>query len=378
MHYKIAFRPNFLILAVLLSGVFACQNDPSATTENTDGPFVRVEGKTMGTYYRVQYQDSLGRDFQKELDALLIELNNELSTYIDTSTISVFNQKEEGLELGEALEVIDVNDLKFNTSDSLKNAHFARNLALSRQIFEQTQGHFDPTVMPLVNYWGFGYTAKKPVTAVDSQKVAGLKDLVGFDKVTIEGEFLRKAQPGVQLDFSAIAKGYAVDELARFLDGKGAQNYLVDIGGEMVASGVNLKGSPWKIGINTPKADAELSDYEVIVELQDVALATSGNYRNFYEFEGRKYAHTINPKTGFPELSTLLSASVFAPDCATADAFATSFMVMGLEEAFGLASQMPDIEACFIFGKEDGTLGVRTTAGLEGKFNAVNASTTVQ
>ncbi|MCB0644309.1 MAG: FAD:protein FMN transferase, partial [Phaeodactylibacter sp.] len=317
----------FGYLGLLCFTLLSCKRAPTTVTENTEGPYVRVEGKTMGTYYRVQYQDSLGRDFKHELDALLVEMNDELSTYIDSSTISRFNQAEESLEIGGALELIDANTLQQSGPDTLKNTHFVRNLFRAQQIYEKTKGSFDPTVMPLVNYWGFGYTAKKPVTAVDSLKVKELQLLVGLNNIAYENGILYKSLPGVQLDFSAIAKGYAVDQLAAFLEDKGAVNYLVDIGGEMMAHGSSQRGGVWKIGINTPREEADIEDYEVIVDLDNQALATSGNYRNFYDFEGRKYAHTINPKTGFPELSTLLSASVFAPDCATADAYATSFMV---------------------------------------------------
>lgn len=375
MRFSPSLFAQLLFLALMLT---SCRPAPTTLTENSEGPYVRVEGKTMGTYYRVQYQDSLGRDFKKELDALLIDLNNELSTYIDTSTISRFNQAAESLEIGGALELIDEQTLEQTGGDTLLHSHFVRNLFRAQQVYEKTKGAFDPTVMPLVNYWGFGYTAKKPVTAVDSLKVKELQLLVGLNNVAHENGILYKSLPGVQLDFSAIAKGYAVDQLAAFLDAAGAVNYLVDIGGEMVARGNSQRGDTWKIGINTPHAEAGTEDYEVIVALNNQALATSGNYRNFYAFEGRKYAHTINPRTGFPELSTLLSASVFAPDCATADAFATSFMVMGLEEAFALATSMPELEACFIYGKEDGSLGVRVTPGLEGKFEAVHESTIVQ
>ena len=177
-----------------------------------------------------------------------------------------------------------------------------------------------------------------------------------------------KTAPGVQLDFSALAKGYGVDEVARLLAGQGIQHYMVEIGGEVTAQGQSPRGDDWKIGINLPREDASMQDIQTAVPLHDQALATSGNYRNFYEVDGAKYSHTISPFTGFPERSTLLSASVFAPDCMTADAYATAFMAMGLEKAFVLASRLPGIEGYFLFNQEDGTLGVRYTEGLRPLF----------
>lgn len=358
---------SILMVGLLLLGILACRNEPKPeTVVNAEGPYVRVEGKTMGTYYRVQYQDQAGRDFKKSIDSLLVALNLEVSTYIDTSTISRFNQAADGLSFEENIETA--------LQQQQAQAHFINNFILAQSIYQSTNGAFDPTVMPLVNYWGFGYEAKKPVTAVDSAKIRTLMRLVGLEKVTASGNNLKKQAAGVQLDFSGIAKGYGVDLVADFLRAKGATNLLVDIGGEVVALGTNQRGEAWQIGINTPLETAELTDYEVIVELRDQGLATSGNYRNYYEVNGKKYAHTINPKTGFPERSTLLSASVFAPTCAIADGYATAFMVMGLEAAYATALELPAIEACFIYSREDGSLDVKVTPGLEGLFTRTEES----
>jgi thiamine biosynthesis lipoprotein len=248
--------------------------------------------------------------------------------------------------------------------------HFLANLQRAEEIAAVTEGYFNITIMPMVNYWGFGYTSKKPVSGVDSIKVDSLMTFVGLDKYSFDqtpGRVqLRKAFPGTQLDFSAIAKGYGVDLVGDYLQQQGIENYLVDIGGEAAAQGD--KGSPdqpWRIGINTPREDAALNEIEVAVPLQNKAIATSGNYRNFYEVDGQKYSHTINPFTGYPERSNLLSASILADDCTTADAYATASMVMGLDKAFALIDSLPNLSGFFIYSDETGNLQTRATRGFE-------------
>ena len=351
-------RP-FSILLYFSLILFSCRSgqDPQTT------PYLRISGETMGTTYHVTYRDSLGRDLLAPVDSLLIAFNQEVSTYIKTSVISRFNQSAEPFELGISLE--DARALPVPAKGERPMEHFTANYVASLNYYHLSEGAFDPTVMPLVNFWGFGYTAKKPVDSVDSTTVDSLRLLVGMDSVLLyEGPHLRKKNPGVQLDFSAIAKGYGVDLVGVFFEHQGISDYLVEIGGEVRARGVNEKGEAWKIGINTPSPEAGLADIQVAVQLADRALATSGNYRNFYEVEGRKYAHTINPKTGYPELSKLLSASVFAPTCTEADALATACMVMGLDKAFEFINRQENLEGYFIFGKDDGTLDVRYTPGL--------------
>jgi thiamine biosynthesis lipoprotein len=341
----------FYTIGLLLTlSLFACKNEPKAAQQD----YRSFEGKTMGTYYRVTYAGSLNRDFAKEVDQLLLDINDEVSTYIPTSTISKFNQTQAEL-------------------DVTGKIHFIGNLQGALQVFSQSDGAFDPTVMPLVNYWGFGYTEKKPVTQVDSLKIDSLLQLVGADKVelTQTGDqiILKKVKPGVQLDFSGIATGYALDTIGRFLESKGVKNYLADIGGEQRARGVNSRGTVWTIGINIPEETAAKTDILSSVELKDWTISTSGNYRNFYEVNGVKYSHTINPKTGFPERNTLLSATVFATDCIDADAWATAFMVMGIEKAYAVAEQNLDVEAYFIYSNpSDGSMQVKYTSGLKQLF----------
>ncbi|GJM32902.1 MAG: FAD:protein FMN transferase [Saprospiraceae bacterium] len=334
-----------------------CESTPKSASA-TD-PTVKLEGKTMGTYYQVTYLDLQGRDFQTDIDQLLEDINQEVSTYIESSTISRINQADTSYTWPEEV-------------DSSGLVHFMHNFEVAKKIFKLSQGNFDPTVMPLVNYWGFGYTEKKPVTEVDRKMIDSLITYVGFDKVVVSQKnnrfYLRKEAPGVQLDFSACAKGYGVDDVARLLESKGIVNYLVDIGGEARAKGQSPRGDHWKIGINVPQEDAATDDIQVAIPLVNQAVATSGNYRNFYEVNGVKYSHTINPKTGFPERSTLLSASVFAKDCITADAFATAFMVMGYEKAKEMATRLPELEAYFIFSQQDGSLQTDYTKGLKPLF----------
>ena len=186
---------------------------------------------------------------------------------------------------------------------------------------------------------------------MDSQKVAALKELVGFEKIKIleEGNqiTLVKSNPEIELEFGGVAKGYGVDAVSELLEGKGINRYLVEIGLETRAAGKSSRNDWWRIGINTPREDAEITDIEAIAELQNKSLASSGNYRNYYEVDGRKYGHEINPKTGYSEQSELLSVSVFAKDCITADAYATAFMILGMEKSENVISKLDGVDALF-------------------------------
>lgn len=327
------------LITFLLSLMYACGTPPVAPKDETKTFDLR--GKTMGKIaYMVLYSDSLGRDFNKEVNQLLVDFNQEMSTYIPDSKISTFNQT--------TIDSLDISQSK----------HFVRNVELSKEIYAKTNNWFNPAVMPLVNYWGFGYTEKKAVEEIDSNLVDSLVHLVNFDQISLKNGVLYKKMKGAQLDFSAIAKGDAVDEIGRFLESKGIQNYMVEIGGEVRARGKSETGRLWYVGINTPKAEASTQDVEYVIELNDRSMATSGNYRNFYEVDGKKYAHTINPKTGYPEQSTLLSATVFAEDCATADAYATAFMAMGLDPALEIAKTNAEIGGLFIFANASNELEV--------------------
>lgn len=331
-----------------------CQSDSKQKETKKEVKAVKLIGKTMGTTYSVIYLDKAQRNFQKEIDALLVAINLDLSPYIEESFISQFNQ--------------DISEIDLIKTE---HPHFEKVYQSARQIYKKTDGSFDPTVMPLVNYWGFGYTEKRAVTKVDTQKINELKALVGFEKIKekhvnlIDRLSLSKSNSKTQLDFGGIAKGYGVDQVAVLLEKFKIQNYLIEIGGEIRAKGKNDSNNIWTIAINTPKEDAGLHDVEVVLELDNRTCATSGNYRNFHEVNGVKYGHELNPKTGFTEKNELLSVSVFAKDCMTADGYATAFMILGLEKSKAIVETIKDLDACFIYGAADGKMEVEYTKGIE-------------
>ncbi len=327
----------FLLFCLLVNG---CKE---ATTSLTSD--LAFTGETMGTTYMVKYHDAGKRSHKKAIDSILVAVNQDLSTYIPDSYISVFNKEKKTTYKGAP--------------------HFDKVFIKAKEIYQKTDGAFDPTVMPLVNYWGFGYTPKKAVTDIDAAKVTEMMTSVGFNKIISPNiSTYTKQNANTQLDFSAIAKGYGVDVVADFLEQKGIENYLVEIGGEVRTKGKNPRGNWWLTGINTPVSDASVKDFQAKVSLQNKALATSGNYRNYYEVNGKKYAHTINPKTGYPEANTLLSASVFANDCMTADAYATACMVMGMDKAYALINRYSELEGYFIYSDENGDMQTKYTKGM--------------
>jgi thiamine biosynthesis lipoprotein len=322
----------FLILALL--GVWVYRNYiKESERPKAEGKKVELQGRTMGTTYSVKYLDEEGRNFQPGIDSLLEAFNLSLSTYIPESEISRFNR--------EAL-------LKY------ESPFFYPVLKRSKEIYEKTGGGFDPTVGPLVNAWGFG---PEGVQSPDPAKVDSLLQLVNYDSIFFDSAAVCKMMKGMKLDFSAIAKGYGVDVVAQFLMEKGIDNLFVEIGGEVYAGGVNERGNYWAVGVNYPTTNIEQQQAAMaIIPIENQAIATSGNYRNYYEKDGVKYSHTISPTTGYPVTHSLLSASVFAPDCMTADAYATAFMVLGVEEAMAIDEREDDIAIYLIYSDESGAL----------------------
>ncbi len=331
----------------------------------------------MGTTYHISYRDSLERGLQEQIDALLADINQSVSTYIENSLISQFNRAKDTFYLPNRYPgEVKGSDQPFSLAKEdfdFQNSrfyHFQINYLASKYVHKVSNAYFDPTLMPLVNYWGFGYKKKKPVLHVDSTAIDSILSFVGFDKVQMQPDVVRqqdkliKEKSEVELDFSAIAKGYAVDAIAELLQYHGISDYLIEIGGETRASGRNDRHQWWSLGINTPKEDAAYNEFELVIQLHNKALATSGNYRQFYEVDGKKYGHEINPRNGFPEINQLLSATVLASDCMSADAFATAFMVLGLDRSWKLANELEDLEACFIYGDEEGGMSVRYTKGF--------------
>ena len=249
------------------------------------------------------------------------------------------------------------------TADSLLTDVFM----LAKSISEETDGAFDITVAPLVNAWGFGFDSS---TNVSRETIDSLRRFVGFDKIALKDGKIVKQDSRTMLDCSAIAKGYGVDHVARLLDSKGVENYMIDIGGELVLKGNNPKMNVWRIGINKPIDDSLSVNQELqtVIEITNAGLATSGNYRNFYYKDGKKYAHTINPRTGYPVQHNILSATVLAKNCATADAYATSFMVMGMKGAKQILKKHPDLCAYLIYADEKGQNKIWYSPSLKNKI----------
>lgn len=302
-------------------------------------PYQENEGKVFGTIYHATYQHS--ENLQKEIEAELKKVDASLSPFNDTSIITRINRN------GEVC------------LDSL----FTTVIRRSQEISQETDGAFDITVAPLANVWGFGF--KKGVFP-DSLTIDSLLEITGYNKIRLTGDKLIKTDPRIMISCSAVAKGYGSDVVARLFDRKGIQNYMIEIGGEVVVKGSNPKSTEWHIGISKPVDDSLSVNQELqtVLSITDAGMATSGNYRNFYYKDGKKYAHTIDPKTGYPVQHSLLSATVIAPDCMSADAYATSFMVMGLEKAKAFAEANPEIDAYFIYTDENGKIQTWFTGGM--------------
>jgi thiamine biosynthesis lipoprotein len=280
-----------------------------STKQQSDINYIQLQGNAQGTTFKIIYDDSLHRDFSIQIDSLLKKLDTSLSTYVPESIISKVNK---------------------NDSTVVLDQHFITVFNRSQEISELSEGAFDITVAPLINAYGFGFGKKENI---DSLLIDSLLNYVGYNKVKIENNKVIKQHPAIQLDFNAIAQGYSVDVLADFLEKKGIENYMIEIGGELRCKGKNSKGNYWNIGIDKPIENLQKREMQTIVPLKNKAMATSGNYRKFYEKDGVKYSHTIDPKTGWPVEHQLLSATVIADDAMTADAFATVFMVMGKDKA---------------------------------------------
>ena len=235
------------------------------------------------------------------------------------------------------------------------------------EISRETGGAFDITVAPLVNAWGFGF---KNGSQPNRQQVDSLRRLIGYEKVILKNDRIVKQSPDIMLDCSAIAKGYGSDVVARFLQQQGVKNFMVEIGGEVVTSGVNPQRLPWRIGVTKPTDDtlSVKGEIQSVLNVTDLAMATSGNYRNFYYKGGKTYAHTIDPKTGYPVQHSLLSATVLAKDCATADAYATSYMVLGIDGAKKVLERHPELMAYFIYADDKGQNAVWCSPSLKDKI----------
>ena len=300
----------------------------------------RSEGSVFGTFYHITYQYST--PLQEGIDKALQEVDVSLSPFNKESVISAIN-----------------NNTSMDT-----NAMFVEVFNLAQKVSGETNGAFDITVAPLVNLWGFGF---KNMDNVSQEKVDSLLPFVGYEKVKLVEGKIQKEHPETMLDCSAIAKGYGVDAVGKYLEGQGIGNYMVEIGGEVRVRGTNPRGELWHVGISKPNDDpASIStDIEQVIQITQLAMATSGNYRNYYEKDGKKYAHTIDPHTGHPVQHSILSSTVLAQDCATADADATAFMVLGMDEAKKVLARHPELMAFFIYSDKDGKMKEWMTEGME-------------
>ena len=307
-------------------------------------PYRKTSDFIFGTTYHVTYQcDS---DLTQSIKAELLKVDASLSPFNKESVITAVNENKD----------VQLDDM------------FKEVFNLAMDISKDTDGAFDITVAPLVNAWGFGF---KNGSQPSSHQVDSLLQLVGYEKVSMVDGKVMKQDPRIMLDCSAIAKGYGTDRVARLLRSRGIQNYMVEIGGEVVTSGVNPDRVPWKIGVTKPTDDSLNIGHELqtVLNVTDKAMATSGNYRNYYFKGGKKFAHTVDPKTGYPVQHSILSATVLAKSCAVADAYATSFMVMGFDKARQVLERHPELMAYFIYSNQKGDMDVWYSPSLREKIS---------
>lgn len=302
---------------------------------------IHIEGFAQGTYYNIRYYDPENRNLKKEIDSLLSEFNKTASIYDETSIVSRINRNEDNV---------------------LLNDDFRQLIIFSQQISEQTNGAFDITVGQLVNAWGFGTEKQQDMT---QEKIDSLLHCIGYNKIALKDGKLVKQNPCIKLDFNAIAKGYAVDKIGLFFDSLQIDNYLIDIGGEVLAKG-NKNGKSWTVGIEKP-TNTKDDNRQVLtsIPLDNKSLATSGSYRKYYEKDGVRFAHTISPNTGYPVDNNLLSVTVLHSKTALADGYATAFMVMGMNATIEFLNTHKNIEVYFIYQQADSLFTYATEGFFE-------------
>ena len=306
------------------------------SSESIDENYIRSKGNVFGTYYSITYRAP--KDLHEAIRERLAAVDNSLSPFNKGSLITAINENR----------------------DTVADAMFTAVFNLAQNISEKTSGAFDITVAPLVNAWGFGF---KNGIAVDSLTIDSMMQYVGYRSIALNDGKVTKQQPETMLNCSAIAKGYGCDAVARTLQSKGIEDYMIEIGGEVVLKGKNKKSTPWVIGINKPSEDGS-NELQTVLQLTDCSMATSGTYRNFRFIDGKKVSHTIDPLTGYPANHSLLSATVIADECAYADALATAFMVMGKDRAMEYCTANPEIEAYFIYADDNGSMKTVSTKGF--------------
>ena len=313
----------------------------SACSSEVTNILVRNTGETQGTFYHIQYISEGGKDYKQQMDSLLLEIDSSLSTYKEYSLISRLNK-------GEKLKVDNFFEEVFYAAE---------------KVYTESDGDFDCSIATLSNYWGFGF--EDNLSEIDSSEVKRRLNLVDFSKLKIINDSLLLPK-GMQLDFNAIAQGYSVDVVALFLERKGIKNYLVEIGGELKANGVNSENKIWLIGIDKPTENMETNEgYQIILPLNNSSLATSGNYRKFKEINGVKYSHTISTKTGYFAKNRMLSVTVIHPSCMLSDAYATAFMAMGIKKSKEFTNLHPELKVYIVYSDIKGDWETFSTENLE-------------
>ena len=312
-------------LLIFLICLVSCSIDESSKKS----VLVTNKGNTQGTYYYIKYLSINGQSFQTDIDSILNEIDLSLSIYNNNSLISNINS-------GDSVNT----DFLFNTV-----------FDVSKEINEKTNGAFDPSISPLVNYWGFyNYTGVKEIL-VDSTEINNILKNIGFGKIKIKNNLVQ-LPTNMSLDFNSIAQGYTVDLIGSHLRKVGVNDFLINVGGENLASGKNQEGDIWKIGIEKPTNKIN-DDYKLILSLNNKAIATSGNYRKFHKINGKKYSHVIDPSTGYPAYNRLLSVSVIHDDCMIADAYATAFMVMGVKKTKDFIKKNKELQVFLIYSSKE-------------------------
>ena len=322
---------------IILFGLLSCaSNDNKILVSNS--------GEAQGTYYHIKYLSKDAEDFYLKIDSLFAEVDSAVSIYMPNSIISRLNK-------GEHVR-----------TDTIFNKVYDD----AMHVYQLTEGYFDCTVFPLVNYWGFYQNNQLNTSAIDTVSVLRIMEKVGMHNIkkTDSSIVLRN---GVQLDFNAIAQGYTVDLIAHLLEENGIVNYLIEVGGEIKAKGVNADGVLWRVGVDKPSEEIDLEErFQFVLDLKDKALASSGNYRKFYIKDNIKYSHTINPKSGFPSKNRLLSATVIANRCSLADAYATAFMAMGVKRTKQLYNKLSEeLDIYLVYTDKNGEWKTFISPGMQ-------------
>ncbi len=328
-----------IVLFAFLLSLFACNNQEQGMD------YYIASGPIQGTMYNVTYE--WHEDISTQIDSVLHSFNNSLSNFDKNSTISRINRNETDI------------------ADEL----FMEMFYAALEVYNNTEGVFDITIAPIANLWSFGWK-NDSTDEIKQETIDSLLQFVGMGKVQMQGYYVIKERPEIQFIGNAIAQGQSADYLAKFLKDIGLKNFLVEIGGEIICFGKNPSGNKWRVGIDKPIEGSGYEDREnqAIVHLSGKSIATSGNYRKFIEQDGHKHGHSLNPVTGYPAINNLLSVTIITDKCIFADAYATAFMVLGLEKSLEITEKLKEIEAYFIYEDDNGNIKDIASSGFERYF----------